>query len=287
MAMWRSLLLLMLLPAAALAQSISTIEPRAFGWTAGDVVQRRLLIEAPAGMALDLASLPQARKPVQAIELRRARLQGRELLLEYQVFLAPTTLRTLEIAPMKLRFAGPAGERFVRVEAWPLTVAPLTPDEVSPREGLGELRPDLAPPLLDLSARRTRLVACAAALLLLGAVATWRWFGIPWLGRRRRPFALAWRLLRKLPARPSPDQRQAALKALHGALNQSAGQVLFEAGLPRFVAARPGFAPLQDELQRFFRQSHDEFFAGRAGEFDAAGLRRLARRCRDAERNGA
>ena len=281
------LLALLLLAGPALAQSVSSIEPRAFGWTVGDVVQRKLLLDMPAGLALDLASLPQTRRPGQAIELRSARLQGRELLLEYQVFLAPTAVRTLEIAPMRLRFGGPAGERFVRVDAWPLTVAPLMPDEVSPREGLGEMRPDTAPPLIDTSARQTRLTVYGAALLLLAAVFAWRWFGLPWLGRRQRPFAQAWRALRKLPAQPSDEQRQAAFKALHAALNRCAGEVLFEAGLPRFVGRHPGFVPLRDALEQFFRHSHDEFFAGHEGVVDGAWLRRLGRACRDAERNGA
>jgi mxaA protein len=203
------------------------------------------------------------------------------------VFLAPTGVRMLEIAPMKLRFNGPGGERFVRVEAWPLNVAPLVPEEASPREGLGELRPDTAPPLIDTSARRTRLRVCACALLLLTLLAAWHWFGLPWLGRRQRPFNLAWRALRRLPAQPSDGQRQAAFKALHAALNGCAGEVLFEAGLPRFVDRHPGFAPLQDDLVQFFRHSHDEFFAGRSSAADCTWLRRLGQACRDAERNGA
>lgn len=281
------LLALALLTGPALAQTVGSVEPRAFGWTVGDVVQRKLLLDVPPGLALDLASLPQTRRPGQAIELRNARLQGRELLLEYQLFLAPTAVRTLEIAPMKLRFSGPAGERFVRVEAWPLTVAPLTTDEVSPREGLGEMRPDTAPPLIDSSARQTRLTAYLAGLLLLSGVFAWRWFGVPWLGRRQRPFTQAWRSLRRLPDKPSDEQRQAAFKTLHAALNRCAGEVLFEAGLPRFTVRHPGFAALQDDLRQFFRHSHAEFFAGQGSTVDGAWLRRLGRVCRDAERNGA
>jgi len=289
----RLLLLLLLGAGAARAAdapagpSAEVIEPRAFGYMVGDVLQRRVLLQLPAGLALDLSSLPQTRRPGQALELRAARLDGRELRLDYQVFLAPTEVRTLEMPPLQLRFTGPAGERFLRIDAWPVTVAPLVPLDVSPREGLGEMRPDTAPPLIDTSARRWRLLAYAAVLALLVLVLAQVYIGLPWWGRRRRPFGLAWRSLRSLPASPSPQQRREALQQLHQALNRSAGEVLFEAGLAAFVATHPRFAPLHDELARFFQRSHDEFFAERGGEVDAAWLRTLCRACRDAERGSA
>ncbi len=282
-------LLLAALAGTALAQepTAEQIEPRAFGYQVGDVLQRRVRLQWPEGLAPDLESLPQSRRPGQALELRAVQLVGRELRLDYQVFLAPTEVRTLEIAPMQLRFAGPAGERFVRIDAWPVTVAPLVPLEVSPRQGLGELRPDAPPPPIPTAARLQRLALVGAALALLALGLLHLWVGLPWWGRRQRPFAQAWRVLRPLPAAPTPAQWRASLQALHQALNASAGQVLFEAGLPAFVAAHPRFAPQQLALAEFFKRSHDEFFAERAPAPDLPWLRALCRACRDAERGGA
>lgn len=291
-AVLRVLLMLIAAGAASAADdaalpSARTIEPRAFGYSVGDVLQRRVLLDLPAGWTLDLASLPQTRRPGQALELRAARLDGGELRLDYQVFLAPTEVRTLEMPPLQLRLAGPAGERFLRVDAWPVTVAPLVPLDVSPREGLGEMRPDTAPPPIDTSARQQRLLAYTGALALLLVYLAHVYVGIPWWGRRQRPFAQAWRALRGLSVLPSPQQRRAALKLLHQALNRSAGEVVFEARLADFVAAHPRFGPLRDELARFFERSHREFFAERGAEADAAWLRNLCRACRDAERGSA
>jgi len=267
--------------------SASVAEPRAFGYTVGDVFQRHVTLTVPPGMVLDLDSLPRTHVPGQALELRSAQwLRSDELVLEYQVFLSPPAVRTLEVPPMKLKFNGPAGEHFLRIDAWPVTVSPLVPVEVSPRDGLGEMQPDAAAPLIDTTSTRHRLFAYAGlgglALGYLGGF----YFGLPWWGRRTRPFAQVWREMRRASADPAADPRRTAFARLHGALNASAGEVLFESGLDRFIAAQPTFAPLQEDLVEFFRRSRDEFFAGRHGDLDhdLPWLRQLCRRCRDAER---
>ena len=87
---------------------------------------------------------------------------------------------------------------------------------------------------------------------------------------------------------PDDEAWRAACRQLHEALNRSAGEVVFEHALPRFVAAHPAFAPLRDELQRFLQRSRREFFAaGSRAPDDGRVLVELARRCRDAERGGA
>ena len=264
--------------------SATLIEPRAYGYFVGDVLQRRVLLQIPPGMTLDLKALPTVRRPGQALELRTARLAGSELLLDYQVFFSPPAVQTLELPPLRLRFESTAGapELFLRIEAWPVTVAPLVPVDVSPRTGLGEMQADTLPPLIDTHKRRWRLAvwAAALALALLGLVQIY--FGLPWWGRHQRPFAQAWRTLHRLPA----GERRAALLQLHRALDRSHGEVLFEAQLPAFVAARPHFAPLQADLISFFHQSRATFFDDRQPA-PAAGyddLLKLCGACRDAER---
>jgi mxaA protein len=207
------------------------------------------------------------------------------LRLEYQVFLAPAAVRTLEIAPLRLRLDGPQRSEELRVEAWPISVAPLVAALAPARRGLGELQPDREPPRVDTDAVRSRLMIYAgAAALLLTALAV-QTFGWPWRRASTRPFGRAWRALRRLPAEPGDAEWRAACRDLHAALNQHAGAVLFEAGLPRFVAERPAFAALHDDLLRFMRVSRASFFAGaRPAPGDAAWLLALARRCHDAER---
>jgi len=271
----------------------SSNEPRAFGYTVGDVVTRRIALQVPSGLRLDEASLPRAGSRGRALELQHVALRKsltgvpEELQLDYQVFLAPRELRVLEMPALVLRFDGSPREQQLRIDAWPLTVGPLTPVDPSPREGLGELRPDLAPPMLDTAAVRTRLAAEAVVIVLLLAYLAQVYLVLPWSARRRRPFGRAWTVLQALPDAPDAAQRRAAYQQLHAALNALAGEVLFEPGLARFVARQPRFAPLQNELAGFFAQSRAEFFGSGPQAGDMRWLVALCRRCRDLERGAA
>jgi mxaA protein len=293
-----SVLALVAVQATAQVQGVrvEADEPRAFGYQVGDTVERRVTVHAGAGWALDANSLPKAGARGGALELRRvaatahAEGDGRrhEFDLQYQVFISPPAVRTFEIPAFRLRFNGPQRSEEVRVEAWPVTVAPLVPVEVSPRRGLGELRPDHAPPLIDDRTLRLRLLwIAAAALVALGTLAVIHW-GPPWRAARNRPFGRAWRQLRDLPPTAPGAQWRAACKTVHEALNRSAGEVLFESGLERFIAAHPAFTALRDDLARFLRLSRGEFFGEAEREAgDAAWLVGLCRRCCDAERGFA
>jgi len=280
--------------------SLATSEPRAYGYQVGDLVVRRARIAVPAGLALDPESLPRPGRQGPAFELRRLqRDDGRgsiDLMLEYQVFHAPSAARTLELPPVVLRFTGgSAGGRAqdLRIDAWPVTVAPLVPVEVSPRRGLGELQPDAPPPLLDTGATRGRLAACVGVLALALLFLAHVYLGLPWTARRRAPFAMAWRRLRALPQDGGGEQRRAAYACLHEALNRSAGGALYQHGLDAFVAAHGRYAPLRDELAAFFQHSRAEFFGADDSPGDGDGvsslswLTTLARRLRDAERGSA
>ena len=274
--------------------SASIDEPRAFGYTVGDLVSRRIALQVPDGLKLDEDSLPRAGARGRALELQRVVLHTSiagvpdALQLDYQVFLAPRELRVLEMPPIELRFEGSPRPQTLRIDAWPVTVAPLAPLEPSPREGLGEMRPDREPPRIDTAAARVRLaMEGGVTLLLLGYLAN-VYLVLPWSAQRRRPFGRAWKALSALPARPDAAQRRAAFERVHAALNETAGEVLFEPGLDHFIAQRQRFAPLRDELARFFAVSRAEFFAGGGDDaVDARWLVAFCRRCRDLERGAA
>lgn len=271
-------------------------EPRAYGYQVGDLVERSVSVHVPAGLVLDEASVPRPSARGKAIELKsvlrhsEAEAGGvrHELQLVYQVFLSPPEVRTLEMAPFVLHFTGQPRDQDLRVEAWPVTVSPLMPMEASPRNGLGELRPEIPPPLIDTRPGRWRLVAYGVVLLLLLAYLAQVYLGLPWWARRQRPFASAWRSLRGLPANAPATEWRVAFQRMHEAINQAAGEVLFEHGVDRFVAAQPRYAGLRNELAEFFRRSRSEFFAqGAPAAGDGRWLLAFCRRCRDAERGAA
>lgn len=273
--------------------ALRVTEPRAFGYQVGDLLQRRVEVDVPDGLVLDEASVPRPGARGRALELRAVQRRagaGRELLvLEYQVFLAPPAVRTLELPPVLLHFTGRPRAQDLRVDAWPVTVAPLVPVEVSPRRGLGELQPDVDAPHLPTAALRRRLVVWLAAASALAGGLALRHFGLPWWNRRHRPFARAWGALRPLRTHaPAADDAQAwrlACERLHAAFNESGGEVLFEHGIERFAARRPAFAPLREEIRRFLAISRRGFFGdGRREPGELDWLIAFGRRCRDAER---
>lgn len=272
-------------------------EPRAFGQRVGDLVERRIHIEPPAGLVLDPASLPSVGRRGKALELRTVDWaapgwfggRGHTLTLVYQVFLSPPEVRTLEMPVLTLRFDGGARTEELRIDAWPMSLSPLAPDPPSPRTGLGELRPEAAPLPLDTTPARRRLLACAALALLALAYLAQVYLLAPWWAGRRRPFARAWLGLRIAAPAGDATARQQAYRALHRALDETAGAVVFEPGVAEFLAAHPRFRPVQAELGEFFARSRAEFF-GKPGETTgdaAAWLRQLCRRCRDLERGAA
>lgn len=272
-------------------------EPRAYGYQVGDLVERSVTVHVPAGLVLDEASVPRPSARGKAIELKEVLRHNsqteaggmrHELQLVYQVFLSPPEVRTLEMAPFVLHFSGQPRDQDLRVDAWPVTVSPLMPVDASPRNGLGELRPEIPPPLIDTRPGRWRLVAYGVVLMLLLAYLAQVYLGLPWWARRHRPFANAWRSVRGLPADAPDTEWRAAFQRMHEALNQSAGEVLFEHGVDRFVAAQPRYAGLRSELAEFFQRSRSGFFAqGAPLPGDGRWLLAFCRRCRDAERGAA
>jgi mxaA protein len=289
----------------AQALRVEASEPRAYGYQVGDVVPRSITVHAPPGWRLVQDSLPRPGGRGAPIELRSVTAQvhragagqRHELQLDYQVLFAPTGVRTLEIAPLRLRFEHATRSEELRVEGAPVTVAPLAPLEVSPRRGLGELQPDREPPLIATGAAQMRLLLGAALAGLALCTLALLSVGPPWRAARNRPFARAWRELRRLPARPEPEQWRAACRSLHQALNASAGEVLFEPGLERFIGAHPKFRPERDSIARFMQVSREVFFADAAppgsdagprppgDAHEAAWLIELCRRCEEAERS--
>lgn len=294
---------------AAAAWQVAIDEPRPYGHTVGDVVWRQVVVSVPSGYTLDAQTLPTAGRRGVPIELRRlthrlsrdgagSRLA---LTLEYQVFNAPREVRTFELPSFVLGFKGPPRSQDVRIEAWPMTISPLVPVEVSPRRGLGELQPDAPAPLIDTTLGRWRLLAYGTIASLLLAYLALVYVGLPWFLRQYRPFTVAWRALKAMPGLAGSDtasvpQRRLAFQRLHEALNQTAGEVVFEQTIERFVAAQPRFAGLRGELAAFFQRSRAEFFGGAestaapgppAAATAGAWLTEFGRKCRDAERGAA
>lgn len=275
-------LVIALAPAGAIAgvevPELRSREPLAHGLRVGDVVVRELLLALPPGARLEEDSLPQPR-PEGAIELRAVEREGaadasrQRLLLRYQLMHSPEALRVYELPTVELRVqvAGPGGHRLLslRADAWPLVAGPLVPEPPPERRGLGPLQPDRPLPPLPLTALRWQAAAWGSLATLALAWLLWRHLLGPWVWRRQRPFARAWRALRRAEG-AGPDSLTLALRRLHQALDEDAGRPLQAEHLVQWLARRPAFAPLQAELAGFFAASATHFYAPRAAAAETA-----------------
>lgn len=287
------------LPAGA-AVDLQASEPRAYGHHVGDVIERRVEVTLPAGLVLDPATLPRPERrgaPVELVDVdhqveRDGARQRHVLRLRYQVWVSPPQPRVYETPTFTLQFTGaPRGEQ-ARVEGWPVAVAPLVPVDTPMRRGLGELQPDAPAPEIDAAAPWRRLLLWTAiGTLALGYLGV-AYLGLPWWSTRRRPFRQAANALRGLPARPAAPVWHDALQRVHAAVNRTAGRVVLEADLDRFLQAHPRYAAARDDFRRLYAASWQAFYgdgppAADTTPPDGRWLAGFARRCRDIERGTA
>lgn len=287
-------LLVLGLPAAAVAQDdarprlLQVQPPRDSGHHLGDRLEYRALIAWPAAWEIDRDGLSAPGGPERPIELRGHRVDAgprgcgecRWLTLHWQVFKGPRSAEDLRLpaTPLRLR----RGDELVTLElpAAVVAVSPLVPWD-SRRDWLGSVRPGWVARPFDAGARAAEAgvaLALAAAALLVRAWATGRLA----FGRPERPFAAAWRALRR--RRPAAQPADAEdLRHWHRAFDATAGATVFADDLDAFFASRPALAPLATASRRVFEASRRRFFLG---EPDAPGptraelaelLQRLAR----------
>ena len=298
-----TLMLLFLAPALADDDSgidkrvtLRTIEPeRDVGYTVGDKLSRTVILEVDKPYELLPTSLPVAgsqkkrRNQELGIELREISVNSSSTLskniyrihLTYQIFTNRQVAKPGALPPEFVKFGG-KGENFeVRVPNWNFRISPLAVfGAVNVEKDMSGFHPPL---LLDATPHRQILwgLLAVAGLSLLGlfyvlGTATW-------LPRMGRPFARALRDIKRLPV---SDQALAqAVQRVHQAFNTTAGASVFDSA--SFIQQKPGFAPVKDEIDRFFGLSRTVFFEPTAAhgiDDPMTWLKQFCRRCRDCER---
>jgi mxaA protein len=232
-------------------------QPRPFGYVIGDVVTQRVLLLAQ-GREFKPAALPKPQRLSAWLERRPARVETtsegqRWLLVEYQLINAPQALTTVSVPAWTL---GSADQRHeLSIAAWPITVAPLTPDTAFAQGALAELRGDRPAPVLATAPLRRQLRFWSGALIV--TLAAWiSWF--LWRNRRaasRQPFARAWDELKHLD-----ETTPQAWQSLHRAFDATAGRVVQTETLPVLFQRAPHLSRCSRTIEQFFAQSTQCFF---------------------------
>jgi mxaA protein len=287
---WFSALVLCFVTQIACAQpiTITPVPPRAFGYSIGDRIERRIDIQAAPPWSLAQASLPTPGRVNAWFELAEISIQNdvapggthSELRLVYQLLNSPTQPVVLLLPRVELRFEG--GNAPVERDVPPAEVfaAPLLPAAATDST-LDAPRADRKPQPIPVEPMRARLTlyVAGAGLLLLGMLLARQY------AQRRRagPFVRACRELRRMShAPPDGDRSAAAMRVVHRALDETAGHSIFLDNLESLFAS-PHRAPLRERTQAFLARSRQQFFAGSGEALALDELRDLARAWRAVE----
>ena len=288
------LVLLWFLPphpqAETIVKRMEVSNPRPFGHVIGDSLQQKINLELATPYQLDENSLPEAGPLNRWLEISAPVVRTRhsrgttsyEILFSYQTFYLAERLESLVIPSQELSIGN--GERVLplRVPEWNFSVTPLAPRGIGASVTASGLRPDHPPATLPVTPhvyRITGLAVCLLGTLLYLAYARW---GIPFLARRKRPFAVTFRHLRKLERKPFTDARYCdALRSLHRAFNLTAGRTVLAGNLELFFVHHPEFASLRSPIETLFMQSRRAFFEPPLEPAtDADSLQHLVQLCR-------
>ncbi|MGA2552137.1 MAG: calcium incorporation protein MxaA [Burkholderiaceae bacterium] len=239
------------------ASSVRVEQPRAFGYSIGDVLVQRIEFDDRAP-AFGPQALPKPGPIDVWWERRSARLEqgalGRQtLVVEYQLMNAPRTLTAVRLPAWSLPARPGLGA--VTIPEWPVMVTPLTLPVALDVGDLQTLRPDRPAPQLATDASRLRfqlgLIAFACTLV---AWITWC-AARNWRARSRLPFAHARRVLRRIEP---TDPR--AWQALHRAFDQTGGRVIQSANLAVLFERAPALASMRNQIEAFYSESARRFF---------------------------
>lgn len=276
---------------------VTTINPgRDVGFYVGDVLQRIIILKVAKPYKLLQTSLPltgnqkKYKNIKQGIEVHTAKLKHSEqgdynvytLDLTYQIFTNNVVAKPAALPPEFVKFSGKGKMFTVRIPSWSFRISPLAVFGSVKIEA--DMSPYRGPLLLDATRHRYALWALLGVLgcSLLGLL--YIIGNSTWLPRMGGPFARALRDLRKLPANETGLQQ--GVTRVHHAFNANYGGSVFTA--EEFLAARPGFISIKDDIERFFLLSRRVFFDASAGPAIEGSpqtwLRQFCRRCRDCER---
>lgn len=240
---------------------------RELGYSVGDTAEQTIIVETPAGYALDSSSLPDRGASSAAVELvqtvikteQRNNKTHHDIRLLWQNFQVMQEIRPYSLPALDLSFRRNDESILVHVNAASIMVASVLPSAMNAARAqpLADVKPAAAD---TLSLLRQFGAAVLLLLLCLGYFA-WRYDWLQLRTARQLPFRLAWRQINK--AQTSAHLPPAiAMQALCQAFDASAGISISREQLPQLFAKQPNLLALKTEIVDFYAASEQLFFAG-------------------------
>jgi mxaA protein len=281
---------------AITAKIVALTNPaQTYGVQIGDKLNRKVVLDVPVPFKIAESAFPKKGSKNNGVELVEVSVvsdQQKEntrytINLSYQTFANPSKPTVMQLPAEKLSLTGGAKAEILEVPAWSFWFSPIVTGGID--TAAKNIQPEAMPPLVDISAHKTRfalfaslLVASLLALLYLNADGNW----LPFMGGA---FAKAHRQLKRLAkssvAKTAAEEKQ-ALVYIHQAFNQHFGANMFARDIEPFVAKRSSFKKMQAEIAQFFDESNQSLYAvePRDSQKIIANLVQLSKQLRNCER---
>jgi len=255
--------------------SLDVTVDQAWGLLLGDKLDVTVDISSLAE-GVDKTSLPvEAKRYGNWLYLKNVELDAKQLVLHYLIVNVPSKNMEVETPKFDIK---QNNDKWLTLNSTIITIGPAL--AVDGDIDLILAKPDIKPTLISTDAEKTQLKLAAmigtiAALIL----ALWH-FG--WKAKNRQPFAQAVHDLSPLKFKTvTPDQ---ATRILHTAFNHTAGTVVVYGKLDALLEQHPWLQPLQSDIEQFYTQSEQHFFARNSQQGpDVDSVRKLAKACRSKE----
>lgn len=289
---WLAAFAALLLLAQALHAQPITITPvpvRAFGYSIGDRVERRVDLWLAPPWLLTQGGLPTPGRQspwfdlVEITSTSEAAKNGThvELRFVYQLLNSPVQPTVLLLPRVGLKFEGGPQPVERDVPSVDVFASPLLPPAAA-GSMLDAMRDDRKPELIPVEHFRQRLTVYG---FVAAAILAWM-LGVQQLATRRRagPFVRACRELRNLARGPSDVARaETAMRVVHRALDETAGHTVFVDNVDTLFESAHR-APLRARTLAFLDRSRQRFFAGAGEAVPLQELRDFAQAWRTLER---
>lgn len=256
-------------------------------YTLGSIARQHITLHVPPGFELDPASLP-APAQNEAIELRSAHWTTTDskterlihLDIDWQIFVAGDSVRIMPLKKLHLEFKKEQQRLTIDVPADKVIVSSLLPARID--QAHVQLYPDSPLPEWSLAKQLWILAGWLSLAMLSLVYIAWvmGWIQLP--QEKNMPFRQAWREIRKLKGNPQEAAKQ-AMQLISRAMDQFAGVAVTAENLTQVTSTHTVLTAYQTQLQAFYQEIQQAFFAGKPVSASLADLKQLAKQLSQVE----
>ncbi|MEM7466722.1 MAG: hypothetical protein AAF387_07535 [Pseudomonadota bacterium] len=226
----------------------------------GDKFTRIVTLQLNPPYELQRESLPKAGRLIPWLHLEPPAIDSKisskgneyRIVLRYQITNIDTDHLDVGVAGHKIKIQQADEELNILIPATRINAEMLTKSDTF------DIRPDARPQTFRFDSRNLNVAAGVLLTSILALLLLWlaqRYY------RERHPFADTYRQICKVPVGEWGEQDfRRALQGTHRAFNRTAGKTLFKHDLAQFVAERPSFGVMRQQIMNYFEFSRHYFF---------------------------